>query len=93
MLASRAYKIVMVSFVVLIVAGIVITSAENRSKAVAASTTATAAAPPSGCPSNYTGLKLPTGFCATIFAEGVGHTRHIVVASDGTVYANTWSGE
>ena len=41
MLASRAYKIVMVSFVVLIVAGIVITSAENRSKAATAGSTAT----------------------------------------------------
>ncbi len=36
---------------------------------------------------------MPTGFCATIFAEGIGHTRHIVVSSDGVVYANTWSGE
>ena len=93
MLASRAYKIVMASFVVLIVAGIVITSAENRSKAVAASTTATAAAPPSACPSNDTGLKLPTGFCATVFVEGIGHARHLVVGPDGTVYVNTWSGE
>jgi glucose/arabinose dehydrogenase len=94
MLASRAYKIVMASFVVLIVAVIVVTSAENRSKAAAVGIAAPAAlAAPSSCPSDDTGLKLPTGFCATIFAEGVGHTRHIVVAPDGTVYANTWSGE
>ena len=93
MLASRAYKIVMVAFVLLIVAGIVVTSAENRSKAVSADTAATAAAAPDGCPANDTGLKLPTGFCATVFAEGIGHARHIVVSSDGVVYANTWSGE
>jgi glucose/arabinose dehydrogenase/mono/diheme cytochrome c family protein len=93
MLASRAYKIVMAVVVLLIVAGIVVTSAENRSKAAPASTAASAAGAPSGCPTNDTGLKLPTGFCATIFAEGIGHTRHIVVSPDGVVYANTWSGE
>ena len=79
----------------MIVAGIVVTSTDNRSKAAAANNApaATAVAAPDGCPTNDTGLKLPTGFCATIFAEGIGHTRHIVVSSDGVVYANTWSGE
>jgi glucose/arabinose dehydrogenase/mono/diheme cytochrome c family protein len=38
------------------------------------------------------GLKLPPGFCATIFADGIGHARHMVVAPDGVVYVNTWSG-
>ena len=45
------------------------------------------------CTSDDTGLKLPAGFCATIFAEGIGHTRHLVVAPTGVVYANTWSGD
>jgi glucose/arabinose dehydrogenase/mono/diheme cytochrome c family protein len=44
------------------------------------------------CPSNDTGLTLPPGFCATIFADGVGHARHLVVAPNGVVYVNTWSG-
>jgi len=44
------------------------------------------------CPGNDTGLKLPPGFCATIFADGIGHARHLVVAPDGVVYVNTWSG-
>ena len=44
------------------------------------------------CPENDSGLKLPAGFCATIFADGVGHARHLVVAPDGVVYVNTWSG-
>jgi glucose/arabinose dehydrogenase/mono/diheme cytochrome c family protein len=44
------------------------------------------------CPDNDTGLKLPPGFCATIFADGIGHARHLVVAPDGVVYVNTWSG-
>jgi glucose/arabinose dehydrogenase/mono/diheme cytochrome c family protein len=43
------------------------------------------------CPEDA-GLKLPAGFCATIFADGVGHARHMVVSPDNTVYVNTWSG-
>lgn len=39
---------------------------------------------------NDAGLTLPPGFCATVFADGLGRTRHIVVAPNGVVYANTW---
>ena len=46
----------------------------------------------SACPSDDSGLKLPFGFCATIFADGIGHARHLVVAPDNVVYVNTWSG-
>ena len=38
------------------------------------------------------GLRLTPGFCATIFADGIGHARHLVVAPNGAVYVNTWSG-
>jgi len=44
------------------------------------------------CPGDDSGLTLPAGFCATIFADGIGHARHLVVAKNGVVYANTWSG-
>jgi glucose/arabinose dehydrogenase len=44
------------------------------------------------CPTNDSGLTLPAGFCATIFADGIGHTRHLAVSEAGVVYANTWSG-
>jgi glucose/arabinose dehydrogenase/cytochrome c5 len=44
------------------------------------------------CDGDDSGLKLPAGFCATIFADGIGHARHVVVADDGVVYVNTWSG-
>lgn len=50
------------------------------------------AAAAQACSSNDTGLKLPSGFCATIFADGIGHARHLAVAPDGVVYVNTWSG-
>ncbi len=45
-----------------------------------------------GCPNDDAGLKLPAGFCATIFADGIGHARHLAVSSSGVVYVNTWSG-
>src|ERR1700694_2292277 len=44
------------------------------------------------CPSNDSGLKLPAGFCATVFADGVGHARPRVVGRNGVVNVNTWSG-
>ncbi|MGH8211348.1 MAG: PQQ-dependent sugar dehydrogenase [Steroidobacteraceae bacterium] len=44
------------------------------------------------CPAGNGGLKVPHGFCATVFADKVGHARHLVVAPNGVVYVNTWSG-
>jgi glucose/arabinose dehydrogenase/mono/diheme cytochrome c family protein len=46
----------------------------------------------SACPADDSGLTLPPGFCATVFADGIGHARHLVVAENGVVYVNTWSG-
>jgi glucose/arabinose dehydrogenase/mono/diheme cytochrome c family protein len=45
------------------------------------------------CPDDDSGLTLPAGFCATVFADQIGHARHLVVAPSGVVYVNTWSGE
>jgi glucose/arabinose dehydrogenase/mono/diheme cytochrome c family protein len=45
------------------------------------------------CANDDSGLKLPPGFCATIFADEVGHARHMAVTPSGVVYVNTWSGE
>lgn len=45
-----------------------------------------------GCPGDDAGLKLPSGFCATVFADGIGYARHMAVAPNGVVYVNTWSG-
>ena len=44
------------------------------------------------CPNDDAGLTLPPGFCATVFADGIGHARHLVVSPSGLVYVNTWSG-
>jgi glucose/arabinose dehydrogenase/mono/diheme cytochrome c family protein len=50
------------------------------------------AAAPAHCTVSDRELTLPPGFCATVFADHLGHPRHLVVARDGTVYVNTWSG-
>src|ERR1700760_4255846 len=44
------------------------------------------------CPSSDSGITLPPGFCATVFADNIGHARHMVVAPNGVVYVNNWSG-
>jgi hypothetical protein len=44
------------------------------------------------CQGDNGGLTLSPGFCATIFADNLGHVRHIVAAPDGMLYGNTWSG-
>ncbi len=44
------------------------------------------------CPNDDSGLQLPAGFCATVFADDIGHARHMVVAPSGVLYVNTWSG-
>jgi len=58
-------------------------AAEQRGAAVAAKKT---------CADDDTGITLPPGFCATVFADNIGHARHLVVAPNGVVYVNTWSG-
>jgi glucose/arabinose dehydrogenase len=56
----------------------------------AAATSAAAGAP---CPAGDNGgITLPAGFCATVVADSLGHARHAVVAANGDVYVNTWSG-
>ena len=52
-----------------------------------------AAAVKAPCPTNSDSLVLPAGFCATVFADSLGHARHIAVAPNGDVYVNTWSSD
>jgi glucose/arabinose dehydrogenase len=44
------------------------------------------------CQNQDTGITLSPGFCATVFADNLGHVRHLAVSGDNVVYANTWSG-
>jgi glucose/arabinose dehydrogenase/mono/diheme cytochrome c family protein len=44
------------------------------------------------CTGDFGGITLPRGFCATVFADNIGHARQMAVAADGTLFVNTWSG-
>lgn len=44
------------------------------------------------CAGDNGGITLSPGFCATIFADNIGHVRHMAVAPNGVLYVNTWSG-
>ena len=41
---------------------------------------------PAKCVGDNAGLTLPAGICATVFADSIGHARHVAVASNGDVY-------
>jgi glucose/arabinose dehydrogenase len=41
------------------------------------------------CDSDNAGLKLPAGFCATVFADSVRGARHLVIAPNGDVFVAT----
>jgi len=41
-----------------------------------------------GCADDNAGLTLPVGFCASIFAEGLGGPRHMSVAPNGDLFVN-----
>jgi glucose/arabinose dehydrogenase/mono/diheme cytochrome c family protein len=62
------------------------------SSSAAAQERHTAPAPTAACTADNGGITLPPGFCATVFADNIGHARHLVVAPNGVVYVNTWSG-
>ncbi|MGB6486972.1 MAG: hypothetical protein WBE91_08830 [Steroidobacteraceae bacterium] len=66
---------------VLLVAGPRVARGQDGSPGVAPS-----AAP--AC-SNDAGLTLPAGFCASIFADNLGHVRHMAMAPNGVLYVNT----
>lgn len=44
------------------------------------------------CVGDDGGITLPPGFCATVFADNLGHARHMTFGPNGVLYVNTWSG-
>jgi hypothetical protein len=80
----------------LLLAGVTAACSQGPSSDVSASTAAAPAVPaaqPAGCDAGNGGLTLPSGFCASVFADNLGHARHLAVAANGDVYVNTMSGE
>ena len=66
--------------------------ARSDKPAAADSTAKGTVASTASCGGNNGGITLPDGFCATIFADSLGHVRDLVVAANGDVFANSWSG-
>jgi glucose/arabinose dehydrogenase/cytochrome c5 len=46
----------------------------------------------STCAPDNGGITLSPGFCASIFADNLGHVRHAIVDKNGVLYVNIWSG-
>ena len=67
-------------------------SPRDRTTADSAGSTSASSASRETCTGDNGGLTLPAGFCATVFADSLGHARHMAVAANGDVYVNTWSG-
>jgi glucose/arabinose dehydrogenase len=44
------------------------------------------------CAGDNGGITLSPGFCATIFADNLGHARQMAFGPNGVLYLNTWSG-
>src|SRR5713226_9935259 len=84
---SKAFKALLSALVAFtaLYGGSQLVSSRNQSNPAAEGKT-------QACPNDDSGLQLPAGFCATVFADGIGHARHMVVAPNGVVYVNTWSG-
>jgi glucose/arabinose dehydrogenase len=71
---------------------LVASSAAQASPRETADATSAAATAQAGEPCPDAGLKLPAGFCASVFADKLAHARQLTVAANGVVYVNTWSG-
>jgi len=85
--SSNSFKTLLSAITALVALGVTISLVHARKP----SHSATQAGNPA-CPNDDSGLTLPAGFCATIFADAIGHARHMVASPSGVLYANTWSG-
>ena len=81
--ASGAFAATSLCAAALLLAGDAALAAQQRETDTAGTST---------CAQGDAGIRLPPGFCATVFADDIGHARHLVVAPNGVVYVNTWSG-
>jgi glucose/arabinose dehydrogenase/mono/diheme cytochrome c family protein len=48
--------------------------------------------PRGSCAADNGGITLPPGFCATVFADNLGHARQMAFGPNGVLYLNIWSG-
>jgi glucose/arabinose dehydrogenase len=72
--------------VTLIVAAAACSTSDQTTRDSAAGAVATADTVIAKCAGDNAGLTLTAGVCATIFADSIGHGRHVAIASNGDVY-------
>ena len=85
---TAASSFVISSFIV----ALVLVGAASVCVAQSSQNTATAKAQSDHCAADNGGITLPPGFCATVFADNLGHARQMAFGPDGVLYVNTWSG-
>jgi len=82
---ARFVRQLPISAATIFVAGLLLTTGRSDAQA-----TREASTPGSGaCVGDSGGITLSPGFCATVFADTLGHARHLAVAPNGVVYVNT----
>jgi glucose/arabinose dehydrogenase/mono/diheme cytochrome c family protein len=85
---ARFIRQLPISAATIFLAGLLLTTGRSHAQAIREALTAGSGA----CVADNGGITLSPGFCATIFADKLGHARHLAVAPNGVVYVNTWSG-
>ena len=65
--------------------GLLLTTGRSHAQATREASTAGCGA----CVGDDGGITLSPGFWATVFADKLGHARHLAVAPNGVVYVNT----
>jgi glucose/arabinose dehydrogenase len=88
---AASVSAIFLSIITVSACGISDARSQGDSSSAATDNVTTGAPASSACTGNNAGLSLSAGFCATIFADSIGHARHVVVAPNGTVYVNTLS--
>ena len=76
----------------LFVVALVLVAPARASFAQSSQNAAAAQAQPDRCAGDNGGIMLSPGFCATVFADHLGHARQMAFGPDGVLYVNTWSG-
>ena len=82
-------RLTVVASVVLAIGACSKPAAQGDGGAAAASQARSTGAP-SSCDAGNGGITLPDGYCASVFADNLGHARHLTVAPNGDIYVNTW---
>jgi glucose/arabinose dehydrogenase len=90
---SQKLRGTLYSLAALALGAIACAKTESNAKTADSTAASSTVASSTSCAGGNGGITLPPGFCVTVFADTIGHARHIVVNSNGDVYVNTWGGK